>query len=489
MMRSVFTISCFFFAAAACNPQWATHRADAGRDAESESESDSDGEEAGADASTPEPPLEAGPNSEEAGTTSEQDGSPSETMPGGRENDAGAPRDAGPPASDGGCADGYVMREGTCQDIDECFEGTHACHMTAACENTQGSYDCKCALGYSGGTSAGFACAPRIVVGDAFGCALLSDGRVKCWGRNAEGQLGDGTQLSRSTPVFVKGLDRVVAIVAHDSKSACALRDDGRVVCWGDNASGQLGDGTVAARPEFGLVPNVADVVALSVRNTLACAVTRNGSLLCWGSRGQSGTPGVTTNLTPVQLMGAPPLASVEVGWQGSGCAVSIVGTVWCWSVDQTAQLTQVAATQDVVQVALGAVVTCVLQSSRNVVCWARDVTRATEVYHLRNPVSLSLGLEYAYAVQQDGALYLWLGLPDSVTGQYAYTTEPIDAVVVAGGGAGSPVACAAARDGTVRCWGSNSSGQLGDGTNGLTEIDTAAKVYKVTTVKDLDLW
>jgi hypothetical protein len=261
------------------------------------------------------------------------------------------------------CGAGHVTKNGACQDVDECFEGTHQCHMTATCKNTEGSYDCICPLGYSGGTSAGFACAPRIAVGDGFACALQGDGRVQCWGGNSHGELGDGTTLSHPTPAFVVGLDRVVAIAAHDSTSACALRDDGHVTCWGNNSSGQLGDGTMEQRTRPTAVPSLASVVAISVRNTRTCAVVRDGGGRCWGTVGSSGGMGTTT-LSPAPLAGIPAIATVEVGWQGAGCVTTKTGTLWCWGSTSDAVPAQVAGFSDVRFVSTGVGTTCIMKNS-----------------------------------------------------------------------------------------------------------------------------
>jgi alpha-tubulin suppressor-like RCC1 family protein len=72
---------------------------------------------------------------------------------------------------------------------------------------------------------------------------LLSDGTAKCWGYNYHGQLGDGTNTNRYTPVSVSGLTNAVAIAAGGDHT-CALLSDGTAKCWGYNYHGQLGDGT-----------------------------------------------------------------------------------------------------------------------------------------------------------------------------------------------------------------------------------------------------
>src|SRR2546421_83518 len=75
--------------------------------------------------------------------------------------------------------------------------------------------------------------------------ALLSDGTVRAWGDNANGQLGNGTTNPSSTPIPVPGLSSVVAIAASsEGHLSMALRSNGTVLAWGANDSGQLGDGT-----------------------------------------------------------------------------------------------------------------------------------------------------------------------------------------------------------------------------------------------------
>ena len=104
--------------------------------------------------------------------------------------------------------------------------------------------------------------ASQLAAGGEFGCALLSDGSVKCWGGNSNGELGDATTTDRATPVQVFGLSGVTAITVGFDHT-CATRSDGTVKCWGADADGQLGNGSsttdsnipVATSP---LVPSVA---------------------------------------------------------------------------------------------------------------------------------------------------------------------------------------------------------------------------------------
>jgi alpha-tubulin suppressor-like RCC1 family protein len=96
-------------------------------------------------------------------------------------------------------------------------------------------------VGLSGGVRA-------IATGTGGSCALSATGGVKCWGLNDHGQLGDGTTVNRSTPVGVSGLSRGVTAIAAGSFHRCALTTSRRVKCWGLNGSGQLGDRTIVDR-------------------------------------------------------------------------------------------------------------------------------------------------------------------------------------------------------------------------------------------------
>jgi alpha-tubulin suppressor-like RCC1 family protein len=90
---------------------------------------------------------------------------------------------------------------------------------------------------------AGLTRATAVALGTNYGCALLLDGTIQCWGSNDYGQLGNGSTTDSTTPVPVSGVTGGAA-VATDGAHACALRTDGTVVCWGANERGQLGLGT-----------------------------------------------------------------------------------------------------------------------------------------------------------------------------------------------------------------------------------------------------
>ena len=105
-----------------------------------------------------------------------------------------------------------------------------------------------------GGTAVG------VCTGHYHTCALLSDGTVKCWGQNTNGQVGDGTTTNpRLSPVSV-ALGGAPLQLRCGYKHTCAILPDGAVKCWGDNDYGQLGDGTTTSRATPTVVPGLSSV-------------------------------------------------------------------------------------------------------------------------------------------------------------------------------------------------------------------------------------
>jgi alpha-tubulin suppressor-like RCC1 family protein len=114
-------------------------------------------------------------------------------------------------------------------------------------------------------------------------CALTAAGEALCWGRNDFGQLGDGSDESRSKPVRVRTDLRFTAIAAGAHHS-CALTAGGRAYCWGDNAYAQLGDNTLTSRAAPAPVHGDVRFRTLSAGNNVTCGTTDGGEAWCWGS-------------------------------------------------------------------------------------------------------------------------------------------------------------------------------------------------------------
>lgn len=133
---------------------------------------------------------------------------------------------------------------------------------------------------------AGLVDAVEIASGANHSCARRRTGGVVCWGDNSAGQLstGAGTDRKRYTPVAVAGLTQVLQL-AGGADSTCARMANGRVSCWGSNAEGQLGQPrNVARRNTPAVVRNLADAIDVALGARHACAVRRIGDAVCWGS-------------------------------------------------------------------------------------------------------------------------------------------------------------------------------------------------------------
>jgi len=227
-----------------------------------------------------------------------------------------------------------------------------------------------------------------VAAGDGHSCSLAAAGTVQCWGRNDHGQLGDGTTVDRAVPVTVTGLTDPVTALAAGAHHTCAVTAAGGVRCWGANDSGQLGDGTASdqANPVavVGLGPGVQSV---AVGISHSCAVTSGAAVVCWGDNdsGQLGDGTTAPRATPVGVVG---LASGVVAATAGGdftCALTALGGVTCWGANASGQLGDGTTTArltaapvnglaaDVVAVSAGSAHACAGMRGGRTWCWGRN--------------------------------------------------------------------------------------------------------------------
>jgi alpha-tubulin suppressor-like RCC1 family protein len=163
--------------------------------------------------------------------------------------------------------------------------------------------------------------AVALVAGGLHTCALLSSGDAACWGWNANGQLGDGTTVNRLVPTNVTGLlssppagRAVIESLTAGLFHTCALFSSGDAQCWGRNDDGQLGDGTNTSRNVPTLVAGLPSAsVALAAGGYHTCALLSSGDAACWGMHwldaGRFGQLGDGTNISrasPSAVIGLP---------------------------------------------------------------------------------------------------------------------------------------------------------------------------------------
>ncbi len=353
----------------------------------------------------------------------------------------------------------------------------------------------------SGGVSA-------IAAGVAHTCAVMMGGGVSCWGTNAFGQLGNGDNTQRLTPINVSGLGVAVSAIDAGGFHTCARTAVGGVLCWGNNQRGQLGDGSNTTRFTAVDVSGLSSgVSAVSTYNAHACALVAGGGVKCWGwnQNGQLGDDSTTTRVSAVDVSGFGTVGRAVATGTFHSCAVTIGGGVKCWGSNFFGQLGDGSTTErltavdvsglssGVTAVAAGARHTCVLTSGSAVKCWGNnafgqlgdgsglDRLTAVDVSGLGGGVSaIAAGEDHTCALTTGGGVKCW---GDNASGQLGdgSTTRRLAAVDVSGLGngissitAGRAHTCAVTLSGGAKCWGNNAVGQLGDGstTDRLNAVD-----------------
>jgi serine/threonine-protein kinase len=286
--------------------------------------------------------------------------------------------------------------------------------------------------------------ATSVVAGTRGACAV-ADAKVFCWGENAAGQLGDGTTEDRETPVQAGDLTGVTA-VSTDAGTTCAI-SDGAVYCWGSNSSGQLGNGSADDSLTPVRVPGLSGVTAIATHSETTCAVA-GGAAHCWGRNdsGQVGDGTTDNRSAPTRVPGLSRVTAISTS-HGTTCAVADK-TAQCWGLNEAGQLgdgsTDERAT--IVQVA-GLTDVSAIDVGYNAVC------------------AIDGGTAYCWGLNESGQL------GDGTTENRGTPTQVGDIGSATSVSAGVGQACAVS-DGTGYCWGYNGFGQLGDGT---TEDRTTA--------------
>lgn len=299
-----------------------------------------------------------------------------------------------------------------------------------------------------------------ISVNYSHSCAILSDGNVKCWGQNASGQLGYGDASRRSVPPAAPlnlGEGRKAQQIATGFAHSCAILDDQSVKCWGLNSSGQLGYGDFLSRTappaETLNLGGGRTAKALSLGAYHSCALLDDDSVKCWGSNinGELGLGDKNYRNRPQDsaVVLAAPARAISAG-AFHNCAVLQSGDIQCWGRNQSGQLgygdTSERILPDATFVSLGVG---------------------------RSATSVTAGLIHSCALMEDKSVQCWGGNDEGQLGYGDLVNRPAspESPVPLGDGrtikaisAGRLHTCAVLDDDTLKCWGSNSYGQLGNG-------------------------
>lgn len=305
----------------------------------------------------------------------------------------------------------------------------------------------------------------RVNAGESYTCGVTTDNRAYCWGDNSFGQLGDGTHFRRLTPVPVAGGHRFPWVDAG-LRHTCGVTTDHRVFCWGDNFSGQLGNGTNTGPEICPVLDSPCSTKPLAVvggrdfRNVSAgsghtCGVKTNDRAFCWGdnSEGQLGS-GVASKI-PIRVAIARRFRVVRAGGTHS-CGLTTGDRVYCWGAGEVGQLGNATETSSStpVRVLAGGRVFSGLSADDRYTCGVTPDSRA-----------------FCWGINNGGQLGRGTitGPEQCAPAEIPCSTRP---VAVVGGlqlrqaDAGLGHTCGVTTDNRAFCWGLNSSGQLGNGTN-----------------------
>lgn len=328
-------------------------------------------------------------------------------------------------------------------------------------------------------------------MGSYHACVVLADGRVQCWGRNVKGALGSGTTGDADAPVDVVDLSGApLSGGQHVSAGAlhtCAALDGGKVMCWGDNSYGQIGDGTTVTPPGptevEGLVGAADPVVRVSVRHNTSCAVHSSGRLSCWGYNGydELGLASSGSHVDPTTVNG------VQVRAVGAGdqhqCVIDPTRQALCWGSGAVGQIDNsllfnpapvaIAGFANASALTVGANHACIIDdTTQQVSCWGSDSSgQRGEGLDGFAVIDVSAGRNHTCAVLEGGGVMCWGRNIEKQLGQLPYTNRepPLavpeydnarTAVAVA---TGANHSCAVDSTNEVLCWGQNARMQLGD--------------------------
>ncbi len=278
-------------------------------------------------------------------------------------------------------------------------------------------------------------------------CAIDELNDIYCWGQNSSGQFGNGTLNASLVPTQTDG-GNYIALSSGSKAHFCAIQSGGVVFCWGLNADGQIGNGTTSPTPTTTPERISSDRFYSSIDTGYnhSCALTTTGTPYCWGknSSGQLGDESVTSSATPVQVKNILYLSKIAAGGDHS-CALTGSGQAYCWGLNGNGQLgnnsttdrnipTQVSGGLTFSEIYCGNKMSCGLTSAGVAYCWGQNFNG-------------SLGIGSLDTVD--------MLVPTPVSGGRSFTSLSLNAYHVCGVEASTQ---------ELYCWGFNNHYQLGTG-------------------------
>lgn len=338
--------------------------------------------------------------------------------------------------------------------------------------------------------------------GQSHTCVDTQFGVAHCWGTNLYGILGDGGQPGNSTARPVEVLTNPIMLSAGNLHT-CAIDGDKTVKCWGNNDDGQLGDGT---NDDSDIPVEIDGLIASNIgcNGAHCCAVVEStGDVKCWGDNANSqlGDGTTTPSNTPVSVSGLPEAAvQVSVGY-GHSCARLTDNRVYCWGQGNSGQLGDGTGINSATPVEVFVIVialtvsdfTCgayhccgISDVNDNLYCWGSGTSGETGssgysnsdipnqvLVASREPVQMSLGHSFTCVLYDDNKVRCFGSGSDEKLGDgtVANTYIPTETASLGDGtitdiGGGVAHTCVVLDNGEITCWGQDSSGQLGSGTD-----------------------
>lgn len=364
---------------------------------------------------------------------------------------------------------------------------------------------------------------PQLSAGAANTCAVYPNQKVYCWGSNVHKQLGIGANnLSYALqPIPVNALNGIPVGVSTGYDSACSLLAAGAIRCWGNNDDGSLGvkfttADVSAAQTAASLVGLYAAPANQATGQRHMCFLDNDKYVKCQGSNvyGQLGNAANANSGVPVAaagINGASPSTTVAQVATGNNhsCVLLLNSNVKCWGANNVMQLGAATATPNsnvpvdvpdlantVKQLASSADHTCAIRGNNDVICWGANsfgqlgngtVTPFTGTVLVDNLAGdakeISTGINHSCALLTIGTVRCWggntygqlgNGNTNNATRPVSVAGLPRPAVAISAGGYHT---CAKLDDGSMRCWGKNDKGQLGNNSkvNSATPVAIAA--------------
>ena len=225
-----------------------------------------------------------------------------------------------------------------------------------------------------------------ITAGGRHTCGLGASGTAWCWGDNSSGQLGDGSTVQRTTPTPVGGGVEFIELTAG-FEHTCGITLDHTAYCWGANTTGQLGDSTNSPRNLPAPVTGALDFIRLSAGYNHTCGITSAHVAFCWGRNDLGQLGDSTGNPTAVPARVAGGLLFTLISTRIHTCAVAADNTAYCWGRNVEGQLgdgapapyrnapTGVTPPITFSSVSVGDFHTCGITTSNIAHCWGQGWT------------------------------------------------------------------------------------------------------------------